>query len=77
MAPREGIKTEWAACKTDPTGSGQPGGPLGGLASDSGPFGLKVGIFLKVTEDEAFPRPFQSGMEQISSNRPLPCREVS
>lgn len=51
MAPREDIKTEWAACKTAGTGSGELGGALRKLASDSGPFGLKVGIFRKVTED--------------------------
>lgn len=51
VVPREDIKTEWAACKTDGTRSGEPGGALSKLASDSGPFGSKVGIFLKVIED--------------------------
>lgn len=77
VVPREDIKTERATCKTHGTGWREPGRALGKLASDSGPFGLQVGIFLKVTEDEALPRPFQSGMDQISSNWPFQCREVS
>lgn len=55
--PREAIKREGAASKTNGCGSGEcQEGALGNLTSVSGPFGLKVGIFLKV---KAFQKLFE------------------